>query len=172
MDNEKESRLPFLATADKSPCASNSSESLLLEDISNAHSRRRVWGTRSRGVFPWILHLILLSISGGMLLLSASFQVDTSTRTCPSSKSESKFRKSRTRSPEPDIQARVTLLTLIIFTASVLGTEPETYTSVRFDGSFDRSSPFKGPPSPAIDAAWDEVIPREPVESPFLFQIH
>lgn len=29
----------------------------------------------------------------------------------------------------------------------------------RFDGSFDRSSPFKGPPSAAVDKAWDDVLP-------------
>ncbi|CAD6444379.1 4caf3544-55f1-43c9-a686-2f3867f19e4f [Sclerotinia trifoliorum] len=28
---------------------------------------------------------------------------------------------------------------------------------VRFDGTFNRSSPYKGPPSPEVDALWDEV---------------
>ncbi|TEY81663.1 hypothetical protein BOTCAL_0032g00050 [Botryotinia calthae] len=29
--------------------------------------------------------------------------------------------------------------------------------NVRFDGTFDRSSPHKGPPSPEVDALWDEI---------------
>ncbi|CAI6229012.1 unnamed protein product [Periconia digitata] len=29
---------------------------------------------------------------------------------------------------------------------------------MRFDGSFRGSSPYKGPPSPAVDKAWDELI--------------
>ncbi|CCD47972.1 hypothetical protein BofuT4_P112820.1 [Botrytis cinerea T4] len=29
--------------------------------------------------------------------------------------------------------------------------------NVRFDGTFDRSSPYKGPPSPEVDALWDEI---------------
>ncbi|KAF2729980.1 hypothetical protein EJ04DRAFT_446079, partial [Polyplosphaeria fusca] len=29
----------------------------------------------------------------------------------------------------------------------------------RFDGSFDRSSPFKGPPSKEVDEAWERIIP-------------
>ncbi|KAJ8066988.1 hypothetical protein OCU04_004367 [Sclerotinia nivalis] len=28
---------------------------------------------------------------------------------------------------------------------------------VRFDGTFNRSSPYKGPPSPEVDALWEEV---------------
>ncbi|KAF2111194.1 hypothetical protein BDV96DRAFT_650300 [Lophiotrema nucula] len=30
---------------------------------------------------------------------------------------------------------------------------------VRFDGSFDRSSPFKGPPSAEVDKAWEAILP-------------
>ncbi|EMR83317.1 hypothetical protein BcDW1_8042 [Botrytis cinerea BcDW1] len=29
--------------------------------------------------------------------------------------------------------------------------------NLRFDGTFDRSSPYKGPPSPEVDALWDEI---------------
>ena len=32
-----------------------------------------------------------------------------------------------------------------------------SYTNVRFDGTFDRSSPYKGPPSPEVDALWHQV---------------
>ena len=31
------------------------------------------------------------------------------------------------------------------------------YTNIRFDGTFDRSSPYKGPPSPQVDALWHQV---------------
>ena len=31
------------------------------------------------------------------------------------------------------------------------------YTNVRFDGTFNRSSPYKGPPSPQVDALWHQV---------------
>ncbi|KAK6597284.1 hypothetical protein H4I95_09555 [Botrytis cinerea] len=29
--------------------------------------------------------------------------------------------------------------------------------NLRFDGTLDRSSPYKGPPSPEVDALWDEI---------------
>ena len=32
-----------------------------------------------------------------------------------------------------------------------------SYSNVRFDGTFDRSSPYKGPPSPKVDDLWHEV---------------
>ncbi|KAF2182968.1 hypothetical protein K469DRAFT_635892 [Zopfia rhizophila CBS 207.26] len=31
--------------------------------------------------------------------------------------------------------------------------------TVRFNGTFDRSSPFKGPPSKTVDEAWDAILP-------------
>ena len=32
-----------------------------------------------------------------------------------------------------------------------------SYINVRFDGTFDRSSPYKGPPSPEVDALWHQL---------------
>jgi hypothetical protein len=32
---------------------------------------------------------------------------------------------------------------------------------VRFHGNLEHSSPFKGPPSKAVDAAWDRIAPRK-----------
>ena len=33
----------------------------------------------------------------------------------------------------------------------------DSWRNVRFDGTFNRSSPYKGPPSPEVDALWHEV---------------
>jgi hypothetical protein len=33
--------------------------------------------------------------------------------------------------------------------------------AVRFHGNLEHSSPFKGPPSKAVDAAWDRIAPRK-----------
>ena len=44
----------------------------------------------------------------------------------------------------------------------------KTYHKVRFDGSLRRgSSPYKGPPSPQVDAAWARII--EGIVHVFLF---
>jgi hypothetical protein len=32
---------------------------------------------------------------------------------------------------------------------------------IRLNGTFNRDSPFKGPPSPEVDKAWDDILPRE-----------
>ena len=34
----------------------------------------------------------------------------------------------------------------------------EDYEIRQFNGTFDIDSPYKGPPSPEVDAAWDSLI--------------
>lgn len=48
---------------------------------------------------------------------------------------------------------------LIQWEDPILG-EPSALRTVRFNGTFDRSSPFKGPPSPSVDSAWESILPR------------
>ncbi|CAI6333644.1 unnamed protein product [Periconia digitata] len=43
--------------------------------------------------------------------------------------------------------------------------KPDTHLH-RFDGTFDRSSPFKGPPSPEVIAEWDKIIPLNMMRIP------
>lgn len=32
---------------------------------------------------------------------------------------------------------------------------------IRFNGTFNRDSPYKGPPSPEVDKAWDDLLPSK-----------
>lgn len=48
-------------------------------------------------------------------------------------------------------------LTSLPFIALIMGSIPDTYRHVRFNGTFDQSSNFKGPPSPTTDKAWNSL---------------
>ncbi|TGO57341.1 hypothetical protein BOTNAR_0203g00170 [Botryotinia narcissicola] len=83
-----------------------------------------------RRVLPWVLHLILLSTSLGLLIKTLLIQ-----RSLPAICVEDKLQWTITMDSVPD-----------------------THHFERLVGSFNRSSsPYKGPPSPAVDAAWAKL---------------
>jgi len=43
---------------------------------------------------------------------------------------------------------------------------------IRLNGTFDRDSPFKGPPSPEVDKAWNDILPRESLPNVRLSKVH
>lgn len=81
-------------------------------------------------VFPWLVHLILLLSSTTMFLAALSMRHGLS-QNCVRKLS----------SPSPALH--------------LISDEYETW---RFNGSFDLPSPYKGPPSPAVDAAWGKIV--------------
>ncbi|TEY43142.1 hypothetical protein BOTCAL_0378g00080 [Botryotinia calthae] len=83
-----------------------------------------------RGVLPWVLHLALLSTSLGLLTKALLIQ-----RSLPATCVEDRLQWTITMNSVPD-----------------------THHFERLVGSFNRSSsPYKGPPSPAVDAAWADL---------------
>jgi hypothetical protein len=119
------------------------STKLLLSD--GEISTRRSYRRRSGGLYLQIaLHSILLLVSFTFFILSIQVrnkaQCDGATI---SGECIDKFLKP----------------SLLITMKCIVMHEEQPPVNQRFDGSFDRSSPFKGPPSPAVDKAWDEVLP-------------
>lgn len=55
------------------------------------------------------------------------------------------------------LQALLSTLTSLPFLALIMGPIPDTYEDVRFNGTFEQSSIFKGPPSPTTDKAWNSL---------------
>jgi hypothetical protein len=98
---------------------------------------------RSPLLLQIILHTVLLSLSITFFLLSVRAR---NTAQCggPNTSGE--------------CICTCTKFLLLMRTVKVVY-EQQSPVKQRFDGSFDRSSPFKGPPSPAVDRAWDEVSP-------------
>ncbi|KAF7880372.1 uncharacterized protein EAF02_007218 [Botrytis sinoallii] len=83
-----------------------------------------------RRILPWVLHLALLSTSLGLLIKTLLIQ-----RSLPAICVEDRLQWTITMDSVPD-----------------------THHFERLVGNFNRSSsPYKGPPSPAVDAAWAEL---------------
>ena len=45
----------------------------------------------------------------------------------------------------------------LISSALFMGVTHDSYQNVRFNGNLEAYSPYKGPPSPAVDEAWDRI---------------
>ena len=95
-------------------------------------------------LWPWLMHIFLLSLS----ITIAVFGYNPRPSACLQLNGVF-YRK---------IQGIVNFELDIL-----LDGQPQEY-PVRFNGAFDRSSPFKGPPSPAVNQAWDSILPRMPIK--------
>jgi hypothetical protein len=62
---------------------------------------------------------------------------------------------------------------LTILKASILGEDWFTRTSARrFNGTFKLPSTYKGPPSKAVDEAWERITPRKWPSGPLAIKFH
>ncbi|KAF7960168.1 hypothetical protein EAE96_001766 [Botrytis aclada] len=124
----------LLDSSDKASCSDKEAAPGLAESQQHKTSRfQKKCGGRNavfRRVLPWVLHLALLSTSLGLLIKTLLMQ-----RSLPATCVEDK--------PQWTI---------------TMDSVPDTHHFERLVGSFNRSSsPYKGPPSPAVDATWADL---------------
>ena len=107
--------------------------------------------TAALKLMPWIAHLAFFLASLSVLTKAIIVR-----RSLPSNCMES-----RRQWCKKDCWANKKnnkLLIQLRFTAITMGSIPEEYHYERAFGTFDQSSsPYKGPPSPAVDEAWGEL---------------
>lgn len=117
-------------------------------------SHYRAW----KILWPWVAHCVLLMVSFGALSRSMIIK-NSLPANCLEARRQwcTSIRVSKALSP---------LTENFICLAIVMNPVPERIHFERSRGSFNRSSSrFKGPPSPAVDLAWDEITDCEVPES-------
>ena len=96
-----------------------------------------------RRIWPWLLHLAVFTIS-----VSAGLFV-TPRQQCP------------TTGGKRPVYLTINFGELTSYRADALIPNHPYDRKIRLNGTFNRDSPFKGPPSPEVDRAWDEILPRK-----------
>lgn len=107
-------------------------------------------------VFPWLVHLILLLSSTTMFLAALSTKHGLSQNCVRKLSSPCQLRQIYLTCPR-DIGFPCWSES-IANVAPALHVISDEYETWRFNGSFDLFSPYKGPPSPAVDAAWGKIL--------------
>lgn len=132
------------------------------DDISREKPDRQNWimMLRCSPVHWWCYasNILLLIISSTILLVSI-FVNQTNTERCI--EKQSVYCKA---SPPTGTQIKGEknrrhdwLMDFISLSAPLLEVLSDDYQLWKFNGTFRKSSPYKGPPSPSVDAAWDNL---------------
>ena len=147
------SREPSIQTEDDLVWRANDVEKSLLHNEMNGPQESDEISRWSR-LRRWAVYLVT-SICFGALLSLAIYARSQSRVEYGTSSSQDKnwsmiFPRHRTRVRHAEVLCLVESTGL---REAVSGSD----TTVRFHGTFDRSSPYKGPPSPEVDALWHQV---------------
>lgn len=138
---------PSVHSIDK---ADDLSEVSLLGHLRRSHRDPRAPSSLKNALL-FIFHLVLLSISGTMLLAAILIKGSIPKNCQEEQKEWCKYLNLLRNLFKPS-------LTTHRGSALLMGSRLNTYKTVRFeDNLLDDQSPYKGPPSPVVDAAWNRL---------------